>query len=187
MSRTHRGLSDGSRVLLPAIVMVMLVIFGAVSSATTAGKAWAQGQQQQPQAAQSSTSGGDIKSKAKEVENTVISALKSYATAIGARYIELDFFNRTQMPPASANNTGAAPTIVNQTAYTDAQNMITKAQDQLQSLLQTSTNTPQQSIQIAKIQGGVEALKALIESKAPFNLAEDIVQSPIVNNLRQIS
>lgn len=180
MSRMRRGISGRMPILLPAIVVVMLLTIGTMSSATTV-KAWAQGQQQQLPAVQSST--GDIKSKAKDVENTVISALKAYATAVGAKYIDLDLL--TQVPPTSGNNTGGVPTVVNQTAYTDALNMITKAQAQLQSLSQTAN--PQQATLIAKAQGGVEALKTLIAGKAPFNLTEDIAQSPIVNNLRQLS
>lgn len=68
---------------------------------------------------------------------------------------------------------------------TDALNMIAKAQSQLQSLSQTAN--PQQATLVAKVQGGVEALKTLMERKAPINLAEDVAQSPIVNNLRQLS
>lgn len=116
--------------------------------------------------------------------DTVISALKSYATAVGAKYIDLDLL--TKVPPTTGNNTGGGvTTVVNQTAYTDAMNMIAKAQSQLQSLSQTAN--PQQAILIAKAQGGVEALKTMIERKAPFNITEDIAQSPIVNNLWQLS
>src|SRR5690348_13359498 len=172
MSSTKDGTSKMT-VLLSAIFAMAVLLLGASSSATTI-KVWAQAP---------SSAGEDIKSKAKDVENTVISALRSYASAVGARYIELDLLNRTQVPPSNATE-GGVPTVVNQTAYTDAQKMITKAQDQLQSLLQTAT--PQQAAPIAKVQGGVEALKTLIDRKAPFNLTEDIAQSPIVNNLRQL-
>lgn len=174
MSSTKDGTSKMT-VLLSAIFAMAVLLLGASSSATTI-KAWAQ-------APSSSSGGGDIKSKAQDVENTVISALKSYATAVGARYIELDLLNRTQVPPSNA--TEGVPTVVNQTAYTEAQNMIAKAQDQLQAL--SLTATPQQAALIAKVQGGIEALKTLIDRKAPFNLTEDIAQSPIVNNLRQLS
>lgn len=172
MSSTSKGSMYKKTMLLSAIFAMAVLLLGASSSAISA-KAWAQ------------ASTGDIKSKAKEVENTVISALKSYATAIGAKYIDLDLL--AQAPPTTGNNTvgGGVPTVVNQTAYTDALNMIAKAQNQLQSLSQTAN--PQQATLVAKVQGGVEALKTLMDRKAPINLAEDVAQSPIVNNLRQLS
>ncbi|AIF85436.1 hypothetical protein NTE_03408 [Candidatus Nitrososphaera evergladensis SR1] len=171
MSSTSKSTRSKKTILLSAIFAMAVLLLGASSSAISA-KAWAQA----PTA--------DIKSKAKEIENTVISALKSYATGIGAKYIDLDLL--TQAPPTTGNNTGGGvPTVVNQTAYTDAMNMIAKAQNQLQSLSQTAN--PQQATLIAKAQGGVEALKTLMERKAPINLAEDVAQSPIVNNLRQLS
>jgi hypothetical protein len=63
--------------------------------------------------------------------------------------------------------------------------MLTKAQDQLNSISQTANL--QQATRIARIQGGMDALQSLMQSKAPFNLAEDVVHSPIISNLRRIS
>ena len=176
MSSTNEQTVSRKMVLSCAMITMAILLVGASSAIIT--KAWAQ--------TTSSSSTGDIKSKAKEVENTVISALKSYATAIGAKYIDLDLL--ANAPSASSNNTavgGGAPTVVNQTAYSDAKNLISKAQDQLQAMAQSAS--PQQATTLAKAQGGIEALKTLIEGKAPFNLAEDIAQSPIVNNLHQVS
>ncbi len=175
MSRsTKQNANVSQRMVLLSAIFAMAVLLLGVSSSATTMKAWAQ----------ASSSGGDIKTKAKDVENTVISALKSYATAIGAKYIELDLLNSTQVPSSNATQ-GGVPTVVNQTAYSDAQNMIAKAQSQLQALSQSAN--PQQAMQIAKVQGGLESFKTLVERKAAFNLVEDIVQSPIVNNLRQLS
>jgi hypothetical protein len=164
--------------LLFASLAVAVLLLGA-SSFTITTKARAQASSP----SQTQTASGDIKSKAKDTENTVISSLKAYADAIDAKFIESDLFNKTTL--ASSNITGGIPTVVNQTAYKDAKDMITKAHSQLQSMLQIAKLD--QAIQIAKVQGGLEALKNIVERKAPFNLAEDIVQSPIVNNLRQLS
>ncbi len=174
-----------SNVILSAVAAMMLLLTGAFSISLEA-LAQAQEPQQPKLLIQSlSIATTDIRSKATDIENTVKSALKSYATAIDVRYIELDSFNRSQIPPATSNNTGGAPLVVNQTAYADTQNLIAKAQDQLQSLSQIAN--PQQANIIAKVQIGLTSLKNLVDRKAPYDLLEDVVESPIINNLEQLS
>jgi hypothetical protein len=178
--------SMSSNLILAAVAAMMLLLTGAFSLSLEA-LAQVQKPQQQKLLIQSSSSTAttDIRSKATDIENTVKSALKSYATAIDVRYMELDSFNRTQIPPATSNNTGVAPLVVNQTAYADTQNLIAKAENQLQSLSQIANL--QQADLIAKVQIGLTALKNLIDRKAPYDLLEDVVESPIMNNLGQLS
>lgn len=173
-------------VILSAVAAMMLLLLGTFSMRL---EAWAQAQEPQQQKSltqlSSSIATKVIRSKVTDIENTVKSALKSYAAAIDVRYMELESFNRTQIPLATSNNTGVAPVVVNPTAYADAQNLIAKAQGQLQSLSQIANL--QQADLIAKVQIGLIALKNLIDRKAPYDLLEDVVESPIVNNLEQLS
>ncbi len=186
MMASNNSMSSNVTVILSAVAAIVLLLMGASSVDL---ESWAQAQEQQHESltspSSSSTSSTDIRSKATEIENTVKSALKSYAIAIDVRYIEVDFFNRTQVPQSTSNNTGVAPVVVNQTAYAEAQDMIAKAQNQLQLL--SPIASPQQADLIAKVQIGLTALKNLIDRKAPYDLLEDIVESPIVNNLQQLS
>jgi hypothetical protein len=39
---------------------------------------------------------------------------------------------------------------------------------------------------IVEVQSGLIMFKNLIDKKAPYNLAEDVVQSPILNHLNEI-
>jgi hypothetical protein len=108
-------------VILSAVAAMMLLLLGTFSMRL---EAWAQAQEPKQQKSltqlSSSIATKVIRSKVTDIENTVKSALKSYAAAIDVRYIELESFNRTQIPLATSNNTGVAPVVVNQTAYADA-------------------------------------------------------------------
>jgi hypothetical protein len=117
------------------------------------------------------------------MNNAVIQSLKDYATALGEKYVEGEHsqMNITIQDVVNANQSSE---IKDEKAYTNAQKHASDAQLLFVELIPlVNASSPHH---IVEVQSGPIMFKNLIDKKAPYNLAEDVVQSPILNHLNEI-
>lgn len=123
------------------------------------------------------------RSLALHMQNTVINALKSYAAALGQKYIEAEHsgMNITIQDVINANTSSP---ILSEGDYVKAQKHASDAQLLFVELIPLlNASSPHH---IVEVQSGLIMFKNLIDKKAPYNLAEDAVQSTILNHLNEI-
>ena len=123
------------------------------------------------------------RSLALHMQNAVVNALKSYAAALGEKYTEGEHssMNITIKDVINANNSSP---IKSNGDYEKAQKHASDAQLLFVELIPIlNASSPHHVIEV---QSGLIMFKTLIDKKAPYNLAEDVVQSPILNHLREV-
>jgi hypothetical protein len=123
------------------------------------------------------------RSLALHMNNAVIQSLKDYASALGEKYIEGEH-SQKNITVQDVINANESRTIKNDEAYTNAQKHASDAQLLFVELIPVvNASSPHH---IVEVQSGLIMFKNLIDKKAPYNLAEDVVQSPILNHLNEI-
>ena len=123
------------------------------------------------------------RSLALHMQNAVVNGLKSYADALGEKYIEGEHsgMNITVKDVINANTSSP---IKSEEDYVKAQKHASDAQLLFIELIPLlNASSPHHVIEI---QSGLAMFKTLIDKKAPYNLAEDVVQCPILNHLREV-
>jgi hypothetical protein len=123
------------------------------------------------------------RSLALHMNNAVIQALKDYATALGEKYVEGEHSQRN-VTIQDVINANESSLIKNEESYTNAQKHASDAQLLFVELIPlVNSSSPHD---IVEVQSGLMMFKNLIDKKAPYNLAEDVVQSPILNHLNEV-
>jgi hypothetical protein len=126
--------------------------------------------------------------KAGAVMNLIDQSLGYYANATGSAYVE-----REHLPPASTNATSPNMTAL---ASTQEQPIVSHADYQIAeglankglvtfvktAPLTASNNDPQT---ILRVLSGLVALKTAIDNKAPYNVVEDLMSSPIDRDMEK--
>ena len=130
--------------------------------------------------------------KAGAVMNLIDQSLDYYANATGNAYVEREHLPTS--PPVSANMTGpnmtalanvTAQPIVSQADYQIAQGLADKA---LVTFVKTAplTNTNTNGTQvILSVLSGLVSFKTVVDNKAPYNIVEDIMASPIDRDMEK--
>src|SRR6476659_8807237 len=123
------------------------------------------------------------RSLALHMQNAVVNALKSYAVALGEKYTEGEH-SGTNITIKDVINANTSSPIKSEEDYVKAQKHASDAQLLFIELIPLlNASSPHHVIEI---QSGLAMFKTLIDKKAPYNLAEDVVQSPILNHLREV-
>jgi hypothetical protein len=123
------------------------------------------------------------RSLAIHMHNAVKDALISYAAALGERYVEAEHpgMNVTIQDVVNANTSSP---IKSEADYAKALKHAGDAQLLFVELIPLlNTTSPHH---VVEIQSGLIMLKNLMDRKAPYNLAEDAVQSWILNHLKEV-
>lgn len=130
--------------------------------------------------------------KAGAVMNLIDQSLGYYANATGSAYVEREHLPTS--PLVSANMTGPNMTalanvtgqpIVSQADYQIAQGLADKA---LVTFVKTAplTNTNTNGTQaILSVLSGLVSFKTVVDNKAPYNIVEDIMASPIDRDMEK--
>ena len=130
--------------------------------------------------------------KAGAVMNLIDQSLGYYANATGSSYVEREHLSTSS--PVSANMTGPNMTalanvtgqpIVSQADYQIAQGLADKA---LVTFVKTAplTNTNTNGTQaILSVLSGLVSFKTVVDNKAPYNIVEDIMASPIDRDMEK--
>ena len=130
--------------------------------------------------------------KAGAVMNLIDQSLGYYANATGSAYVEREHLPTS--PSVSANMTGPNMTalanvtgqpIVSQADYQIAQGLADKA---LVTFVKTAplTNTNTNGTQaILSVLSGLVSFKTVVDNKAPYNIVEDIMASPIDRDMEK--
>ena len=117
------------------------------------------------------------------MHNAVKDALKSYAAAPGDQYIEAEHpgMNVTVKQVINANTSSP---IKSEADYAKALKHVSDAQLLFVELVPLiNTTSPHH---VVEIQSGLIMLKNIMDKKAPYNLAEDVVQSWILNHVKDV-
>ena len=132
--------------------------------------------------------------KAGAVMNLIDQSLGYYANATGSAYVERQHLPTS--PPVSANMTGPNMTalanvtgqpIVSQADYQIAQGLADKALVTfVKTAPLTNTNTNTNGTQaILSVLSGLVSFKTVVDNKAPYNIVEDIMASPIDRDMEK--
>jgi hypothetical protein len=109
--------------------------------------------------------------------------LKSYAVALGEKYTEGEH-SGTNITIKDVINANTSSPIKSEEDYVKAQKHASDAQLLFVELIPLlNASSPHHVIEI---QSGLIMFKSLVDKKAPYNLAEVVVQSPILNHLNEV-
>ena len=121
-----------------------------------------------------------------EVSTHVTEALKAYANAIGAQYIEAEDtpiqVNQTLIDQAKGLGEGK---LVDSGAYQSAQEHLKTANLMFVGLVPQLKNANQEDV--IEVQSGLIVLQNLFNYRAPFNLAEDTGFGVVLGHLKNLS
>ena len=127
----------------------------------------------------------DSKGSVQEVSTHVTEALKAYANAIGAQYIESEHtpiqVNQTLIDQAKGVGEGK---LVDQGAYQSAQEHLKTANLMFVGLVPQLKNANQDDV--IEVQSGLLVLQNLFNYRAPFNLVEDAGFGVVLGHLNNI-
>lgn len=187
-SMTHRR----SRNLTKAVLAMSALVFAAYSVAAMSSPAsyvnplqvaYAQDEQQQQDQGQSSA----VMDKATRMSAAVDATLRYYAKAIGAQYVETDIrpiagaeninaLDDVTIPSVPVGNTeGNTTGITSMGDYLVSTGLIDKSYELF---LETAREMRNVTIEdVNEIQTSLLQLHTLIDDRAPYNLAEDVVQN----------
>lgn len=123
------------------------------------------------------------RSLALHMQNAVVNALHDYAVALGEKYTEGEH-SGTNITVKDVINANTSSPIKSEEDYVKAQKHASDAQLLFIELIPLlNASSPHHVIEI---QSGLAMFNTLVDKKAPYNLAEDVVQSPILNHLREV-
>ena len=127
----------------------------------------------------------DSQGSVQEVSTQVTEALKAYANAIGAQYIESEHtpiqVNQTLINQAKGVGEGK---LVDQGAYQSAQDHLKTANLMFVGLVPQLKNANQDDI--IEVQSGLLVLQNLFNYRAPFNLVEDTGFGVVLGHLNNL-
>jgi hypothetical protein len=127
----------------------------------------------------------DSQGSVQEVSTHVTEALKAYANAIGAQYIESEHtpiqVNQTLIEQAKGVGEGK---LVDQGAYQSAQEHLKTANLMFVGLVPQLKNANQDDI--IEVQSGLLVLQNLFNYRAPFNLVEDAGFGVVLGHLNNL-
>ena len=127
----------------------------------------------------------DSQGSVQEVSTHVTEALKAYANAIGAQYIESEHtpiqVNQTLIDQAKGVGEGK---LVDQGAYQSAQEHLKTANLMFVGLVPQLKNANQDDI--IEVQSGLLVLQNLFNYRAPFNLVEDAGFGVVLGHLNNL-
>jgi len=127
----------------------------------------------------------DSQGSVQEVSTHVTEALKAYANAIGAQYIESEHtpiqVNQTLIDQAKGVGEGK---LVDQGAYQSAQEHLKTANLMFVGLVPQLKNANQDDI--IEVQSGLLVLQNLFNYRAPFNLVEDTGFGVVLGHLNNL-
>ena len=127
----------------------------------------------------------DSQGSVQEVSTHVTEALKAYANAIGAQYIESEHtpiqVNQTLIDQAKGVGEGK---LVDQGAYQSAQKHLKTANLMFVGLVPQLKNANQDDI--IEVQSGLLVLQNLFNYRAPFNLVEDAGFGVVLGHLNNL-
>ena len=128
----------------------------------------------------------DSKGSVQEVSTHVTEALKAYANAIGAQYIESEHtpiqVNQTLIDQVKGVGEGK---LVDQGAYQSAQEHLKTANLMFVGLVPQLKNANQDDV--IEVQSGLLVLQNLFNYRAPFNLVEDVGFGGVLGHLDNIA
>ena len=128
----------------------------------------------------------DSQGSVQEVSTHVTEALKAYANAIGAQYVESEHtpiqVNQTLIDQAKGVGEGK---LVDQGAYQSAQEQLKTANLMFVGLVPQLKNANQDDV--IEVQSGLLVLQNLFNYRAPFNLVEDAGFGVVLGHLNNIA
>ena len=128
----------------------------------------------------------DSQGSVQEVSTHVTEALKAYANAIGAQYMESEHtpiqVNQTLIDQAKGVGEGK---LVDQGAYQSAQEHLKTANLMFVGLVPQLKNANQDDV--IEVQSGLLVLQNLFNYRAPFNLVEDAGFGVVLGHLNNIA
>ena len=128
----------------------------------------------------------DSQGSVQEVSTHVTEALKAYANAIGAQYMESEHtpiqVNQTLIDQAKGVGEGK---LVDQGAYQSAQEHLKTANLMFVGLVPQLKNANQDDV--IEVQSGLLVLQNLFNYRAPFNLVEDVGFGGVLGHLDNIA
>ena len=127
----------------------------------------------------------DAKTSVQEVSTQINEALKAYANAIGAQYIESEHtpiqVNQTLIDQAKGVGEGK---LVDRAAYQSAQEHLKTANLMFVGLVPQLKNANQEDV--IEVQSGLLVLQNLFNYRAPFNLVEDTGFGVVLGHLNNL-
>ena len=128
--------------------------------------------------------GQEIKYAISEISDHIKEAIKSYALAVGEKYLEAEISSLDVNASLIAKYTGSQGKLVDDFSYTSSRNHLKTGELLFIDLIHLIKSSSCDDV--IKVQSGLLMLQNLFDSKSSYNIIEDVGFGIVINHLENI-